>query len=569
MTIDQLKQLKESEDHIEFKEAKHNFPFGGGSSTKQADRRKCFLGYVTALANKGGGKLVFGMTDAFPHEVVGSDFGLHRMGAIVNDTLIHLGIRIHYDELFEENKRVLIVYVSSRPVGRLMKFEGVALMRTGESLRNMTDDEMFHILSEQEPDFSAKTCSDLTIEDLDESAIGIMKEAYARKQMNPDFQTLSTTQILSDLKLLVQGRLNYAALILLGKKETIENLLPNARIIWEFRYFESSIPYEQRQVISGPLFVAIDDIWQLINVRNGQTMIESEVYIFGIMHFNETVIREAVLNAIAHRDYSITSEVVIKQYPQKIKIINPGGFPKGVNINNLLTVSSTPRSRLMAEVMEKTGLVERSGQGIDKIYSITLSEGKHEPDYTDSNLFQVTLVLDSTNLDKEFYIFLNNIQRKHLPHKKLAVDVIIALHRIKNNQSNEINSTILNWLKDHQIIKRSRGNALKYLLSDEYKQIKEKEQKIGTRYVVQEVERLIAALQGKVLKIGELEQMLKGFLNRNKIKYIINKLLLDKVIVAEGTGRGTRYKLENKFNDLQNDELIYNVVSYLDQSTEP
>lgn len=87
--------------------------------------------------------------------------------------------------------------------------------------------------------------------------------------------------------------------------------------------------------------------------------------------FNEEVIREAVLNAIAHRDYTITSEVVIKQYPNKITIANPGGFPKGVTIENILTVSSTPRSRLMTEILEKTGLVERSGQGVDKIFSIT------------------------------------------------------------------------------------------------------------------------------------------------------------------------------------------------------
>ena len=68
--------------------------------------------------------------------------------------------------------------------------------------------------------------------------------------------------------------------------------------------------------------------------------------------FNEAVIREAVLNGISHRDYTIDSEVVIKQYPKKMIINNPGGFPKGVNLDNLVTVSSTPRSRLMAEVLE-------------------------------------------------------------------------------------------------------------------------------------------------------------------------------------------------------------------------
>jgi ATP-dependent DNA helicase RecG len=563
MTIDQLKQLKESEDRIEFKEAKHNFPFAGGSSTKHTDRRKCFLGYITALANEGGGKLVFGMTDAHPHVVVGSDFGIGRMGAIVNDTLIHLGVRIHYDELYEETRRVLVVHVPSRPIGRLMKFEGIALMRTGDSLRNMTDDEMFHILSENEPDFSAKICNGLCIEDLDEIAIILMKEAYSQKQMNPAFKALPTSQILSDLKLLVNGKLNYAALILLGKKDKIEEFLPNAKVIWEFRYYESSVPYEQRHTIVGPLYLVINDIWKLVNAHNGQTTVQIGAYIFGILNFNETVIREAVLNAIAHRDYTISSEVVIKQYPQRIIINNPGGFPKGVNIDNLLTVSSTPRCRLMSEIMEKTGLVERSGQGIDKIFSITLSEGKSEPDYSGSGMFQVSLLLDCVVVDKAFYLFLNHSQPTKSSKNAPGINAIIALNKIKKGQFTDINPETINWLIDRQYIKRSQGHSHRYILADEYEQLAKTEQKIGSKYVVREVERVVTALQGKALKIGELEERLTGALNRNQIKYLVNKLFTDEVITAEGSGRGTRYKLDNRFDEIQGSELIKQVITHL------
>ena len=75
MTIEKLKQLKESEDKVEFKEATHNYPYNGGSHTSQEERRKCFLGYIVAFANEGGGMLVLGMADKPPHDVVGSDFG--------------------------------------------------------------------------------------------------------------------------------------------------------------------------------------------------------------------------------------------------------------------------------------------------------------------------------------------------------------------------------------------------------------------------------------------------------------------------------------------------------------
>src|SRR5882757_1938630 len=156
MTIEQLKQLHEAEDRVEFKEARRNYPFNGGSHKEQADRRKCFLGCVVALANEGGGMLVLGMADKTPHAVVGTDFGLDNIGALEDETYVRLSIRVHIEELFENDSRVLVTHVPSRPIGRLMKFEGVALMRTGDSLRNMSDEEMFSILSEQEPDFSAK-----------------------------------------------------------------------------------------------------------------------------------------------------------------------------------------------------------------------------------------------------------------------------------------------------------------------------------------------------------------------------------------------------------------------------
>lgn len=79
-------------------------------------------------------------------------------------------------------------------------------MRTGESLRAMSDADIFRILSEQEPDFSAKICEGLTIEDLDKEAIAEMKTQYARKQENSLFQNYPDEQVLSDLDLLKDGK---------------------------------------------------------------------------------------------------------------------------------------------------------------------------------------------------------------------------------------------------------------------------------------------------------------------------------------------------------------------------
>lgn len=563
MTIKELQQLKESEDRIEFKEAKNNFSFAGGKNTDQTERRKCYLGYVVALANEGGGKLVMGMKDKVPHEVVGSDFAEGKVGDLTDETYERLGIRVRTEELWKDKKRVLIIHVPTRPVGKLLKFEGVPLMRTGESLRNMSDEEMFAILSEQEPDFSAKICEGLTIADLDDTAIQKMRESYSQKQNNPQFLSLSKEQLLTDLKLLVENKLNFAALILLGKKEIIQQKLPQSKIIWEYRNTGSQIHHDARESIEEPLFLGIDKIWQLINqpALNRKHPVQSGAYIFDLFDFNEAVIREAILNAVAHRLYTITSEVVVKQYPTKIEINNPGGFPKGVTIDNLITVSSTPRNRLITEILEKTGLVERSGQGVDKIFSITLSEGKNYPDYSKSDSYQVSLTLKSEIADKAFHIFINQYQISD-KEPKLGVEQILTLSKIRDGQFQQLNPEITNQLEEIGLIQRASGHTNRFTLSEEYNALIDENSKIGN-YIVKEVEQLLLAIQGNALKIGAIEKHMEEYLNRNQLKYLTGKLVDDDILTKSGSGNQTTYSLAKPYQSLRGDDLFKSVFDVL------
>lgn len=372
-TIEQLKYLKESEDKIEFKrDEQGNLAYDGGTRTKPNERRRCILGYVTALCNEGGGSLVIGMSDNYPHKVVGTKQSEDAIGELESNIYRDTQIRPQIYELYEDETlkkgRVLVISVPSRPVGQVFKFEDVPLMRVGEELKPMSNEVFFSILQEQEPDFSATIAEGVSIADLDEEAIKILRQKYFAKHKNTNFLTLETTQVLSDLQLIKGGKVTFAALILLGKKEKIKEFLPQASVILEYRKAENLIAYDNRQIYCEPFYKMIELLWHDINLRNDKIDINENSYIFNIPFFNEEVIREAINNAIAHRDYKRTSEIVIKQYPQKMIIMNAGGFPLGVEIDNLLRVQSTPRNRLLADVLAKTGIVERSGQGIDKIF---------------------------------------------------------------------------------------------------------------------------------------------------------------------------------------------------------
>ena len=555
MTKAELQCLKESEDKVEFKAATHNFSYAGSEHRDQEERRRCFLGYVIGFANEAGGMLVLGMADKAPHDVVGSDFAQGKVGALEDETYSRLGIRVRMEELYENGLRVLIAHIPSRPVGKMMKFEGVPLMRVGESLRNMSDEEMFAILSEQEPDFSEKICADTTVDDLDEIAINKLKEAYSEKQNNPRFLTLSNFQALSDLGLIKGNNVTYAALVLVGKELTIKSKLPQSAINLEYRNSSSQIFFDNKEIFSQPYFVAVDILWSAINSRNGKIPVQQGAFIFDIPYFNKEVIREAINNAVAHRDYSKSGEIVIKQYPSELIITNPGGFPLGVNVDNLITVNSTPRNRLLADVLAKTGIVERSGQGVDKIFYQTISEAKPSPNYAYSDNYQVELRLSGIVEDKAFALFIRRIQQDRKNREKLSVHEVIALNEIRKGlEKKSIDVAMLKKLEKEELIERiGKTNSQKVILSKLYFEFTDNRAAYTDGKPIDGYQVGIVIMNhiqefGKG-KMKDFEFLLRNFMSRGQVKYVISKMVADGLLDKKGQGKGTEYFAGSKMSE--------------------
>jgi len=127
--------------------------------------------------------------------------------------------------------------------------------------------------------------------------------------------------------------------------------------------------------------------------------------------FNELVIREAILNAISHRDYRHAGSVFIKQYPTKIEFVSPGGFPPGITPENILW-KQHPRNRRIAEVFAKCGMVERSGQGANRMFELCARESKLPPDFSGTDDYEVFLTLHGKVQDPRFLTFLEKIGRE-------------------------------------------------------------------------------------------------------------------------------------------------------------
>jgi ATP-dependent DNA helicase RecG len=367
-------------ERLECKEAKSRFSYDDLEE------------YCAAIANEGGGRIVLGVTDKPPRRIVGTAAfpAPEKEASRLTDRLRYVKVRC--EEVHTPSGRVLIFHVPSRPRGILIEINGRYLMRAGDSLRPMTQDQVRRIVLETEVDFSAETCPESTIDDLDPAAIREFQSRWSRKAGRPGLLELPPARLLADAELLAGGRLVYAAVILFGTPKALTRHLSQAETIFEYRMSEASIRHVQREEFRAGFFLWHDRLWELINLRNEVLSYQDGLFRWDMPAHDEETVREAVMNAVSHRDYRRPGSIMVRQWPGRLDIVSPGCFPGGITEETIL-FSEEPRNRRIAETLQRSGLIERSGQGADLIFRKTVESGKPLPDYSRSDDSKVWLML--------------------------------------------------------------------------------------------------------------------------------------------------------------------------------
>ena len=240
-------------ESLEFKQAQ-----------KQFDSEK-LTHYCVALANEGGGKLILGVTDKFPRQVVGTK-AFPNIGRTRAQLLDRLHLRIDLEEIQHPDGRILVVHVPSRPIGRPVEYRGAYWMRSDDALVPMTPEKLQQIFAEAEPDFSAQSCKKATFGDLDLQAIEGFRKRWHRKSGNEELLSSTPEQLLEDAELISEGHITYAALILFGTYKALGKFLAQAEVVFEYRSRETSLPYQQRKEYRQGFFLYYDELWNTINL---------------------------------------------------------------------------------------------------------------------------------------------------------------------------------------------------------------------------------------------------------------------------------------------------------------
>lgn len=388
---------------------------------------------LIAFANSKGGTVFLGVED--DGTVTGcTGYDCQRiMEAIYDKTRPALFTEIEI--IRHPNGDVLAVHV--KPDGNTYATTGgKCLKRLGKNSKPYYPEEMSNkYFTTQNPDFSGRIISESSEEDINKLEVYSLKEKLRVRDSESTLPDLDDIAFLKDLGLIKyeEGivKLTIAGLLFVGKEQSIGKLLPQAEVIYLHYSKENLDEYDARLDLKAPIISVIEKLSERIQTANRIVNVQVGMFRLEIVDFPEKVFQEALLNALAHRDYQNTSAVYVKHYPDKIVIENPGGFPEGINESNIITHPSVPRNKLIAETLQRLKYVQRTGQGVDIIFREMVSSGKPYPEYRSFN-DAVTLTMYSAIDDVEFVKFIakeqNNLQRN------LSLSELMILRYLTDNR---------------------------------------------------------------------------------------------------------------------------------------
>lgn len=219
-------------------------------------------------------------------------------------------------------------------------------------------------------------------------------------------------------------------LLVIGRESALRDFVPTHEFAFQVLARETVSLNEFRRF---PLLKALD--WLETNFRpyNPEKEVQIGLFRVPVPKVDMGAFREAIANALVHRDYHRLGAVHVRLDDRGLTVSNPGGLVEGVTLQNLLTTEPRPRNPALADAMKRIGIVERSGRGVDKIYRGLLRFGRPEPDYSRTDGNTVVLQLATVEADEVFLQLVVEQENRH-NGASLPIDSLIALAALREQK---------------------------------------------------------------------------------------------------------------------------------------
>lgn len=515
--------------------------------------RKELAEYATGIGNSGGGWLFMGVSDRIPRRILTfvwpAESELLNTRQSIYDSA---RVRIEFSRIEHPDGPVLAMTIPARPRGSWFHTQdGKHLIRLDEGLRGMTVAEMDRIRREAGAELTAETMSGDWQALVRPAGLEALRELMREMQASPDLAALPDADLLRALGLLTeQGALRVAGLLLVGQTEALRERLPHAQ--WSFFTMRSDTDYSQAERGHDCIAVALRRLRELIAAHNPIVTLPGQLVHAEFPRYPHIALRELLVNALVHRDYSLAGGVVAKLYADRLELSNPGGFPGDITPQTILHHPSTPRYPALFQALVVARLANAANLGVRRAFRDLLSEGK-EPPYYHLVSDSVIVEIKAQETSRPFVELVQS-------HPELAVDDLLVLHYLTRHREitvalaaevtqrpMEAARELLARLVNRERLLEAGGSAGRgryyRLTADTYSKLRAgADYDRDARLDLENLKaRVLATLQRRELTNSDIRQITQ--LDRNQAKRLMEALRTEKKVVRVGERRGARWRL--------------------------
>jgi ATP-dependent DNA helicase RecG len=395
---------------------------------------------VICLANAKGGSLYLGVEDD------GSVTGLHSERPQQLEGLVALianrtspGLTVSTEVLDVNQMRVLVMKVpQSKDI--VARSDGlIKRRRMGAHGKPECVPFLPHEYASRRADFrlmdmTAEPLAGANLSDFDELQRARLRAVIANNpRSDPSLRGLSDEQLDGALSLTViqngQRIPTLLGMLLIGRTERLRGLVPTHEVLFQV------LDGTQVKVNEGSRAALVEIVeWLDLLSRgiNTEQEFNDGLFRIGIAKVETEALREALNNALVHRDYARHGPVRMCWQNDVLTISNPGGFVEGVTLANLLTTEPRPRNLALADAFKRLGLVDRTGRGVDMIYTNMLRFGRPAPDYSESLPDMVKLSISTETADLAFVRMV--LQEEARQRNTLPVETLLVLTALRKSR---------------------------------------------------------------------------------------------------------------------------------------
>lgn len=434
---------------VEFKEA-----------GKDYDKEKIGQ-YFSALSNEANlrslqyGWLVFGVCNK-SREIVGSDYrnteGLktlkYEIAQNISGGMSFIDIYEIYPEIFGEVRRVIMFQIPAAITAIPTAWKNQEYAREGESLIPLSQEKRERIRRQTFQDWSKQFVEGATIEHLDKDAIAIARGKFKEKiddeHVSTEVDSLSDEEFLEARKLLINGRITNAAMLLLGNErfDYLMQSMPEA----SWRIYDSKEMVKDYKIFKIPFITLSDRI--TVNIRNlTYRYMPDQMTLFPqeIKQFDTWVLRELLNNCIVHTDYSIGGRIYVNEFEDKLILTNPGSFIPG-NVETILRPGYTSpfyRNQLLADAMVRFKMIDTETTGIRRVFNIQRERFFPLPDYNLTQKDKVEVVVYGREIDEKY---------TYLLHDNDNLDLVTVYLLDQVQKGNKLPKEAVAHLRKHNLV---------------------------------------------------------------------------------------------------------------------